>query len=235
MSKFFKKRLISFLLIFSIFTLSFIPISTQGASKKVYSQYVTDVTVTKKGNKATVEYKVRDNVPGIASVHIGIEDSTGYLKKAELVGRKGKHKKTFTINGACCRLYTQLSARDYRAPKDVIKTYYNISTGTTYHTVTWAEAINDTWAPILIGSGLSLVPVVGSTASLVLKIGSVGFTIFSGLSMKREQGQYIVTTTSLNKSKGNLTTTVKIYASKKCYKSKEKPKYSYSGTKHIGF
>ncbi|MCI8955566.1 MAG: hypothetical protein HFG29_01095 [Eubacterium sp.] len=235
MLKILKKKLLSLLLIFSIFTVTLSPMPTQGASKKFYSQYVTDVTVTKKGNKVTVKYKVIGNPPGISTVHIGMEDSTGHFKKAELVGKKGKHSKTFTTSGTCCRLYTQLTARDYRAPKDVIKTYYNVSTGTTYHTVTWAEAANETWAPILIGSGLCLVPTIGPTASILLKVGGVSFTIFSGLSIKREQGQYIVTTTSLNKSKGNLTTTVKIYSSKKCYQSKEKPKYSYSGTKHIGF
>lgn len=68
-------------MILSIFTISLSPITTQGASKKIYSQYVTDVTLTKNGNKVTVKYRVINTPPGISTVHIGMEDSTGYLKK----------------------------------------------------------------------------------------------------------------------------------------------------------
>ena len=72
-------------------------------------------------------------------------------------------------------------------------------------------------------------------AQILLDVAGLSFGAISTFAYNPTKGDYIVTTTSLNKKKGILKTTIKIYKSKSDWKSKGKPIVTYSGSKFIGF
>lgn len=222
--------IISLVLVFSMLVgLSFINPERYLAAD-TYSAYVSNVLIAKSGNNVTVSYTA-GNVPNGATCYIGYEDWTGTIQKKQLIGTAGKHTVTWTITSEVFRVYTVLVARNY-TDKDIIKTFYNVKTGTSYYRITQQDVKNKN-VQAIAGNVIVGLSCIGlgfwhMSAGVIASSGSIVYGIGSIFSYSPSVGDLVETTRSYDKSTENLTIKVNIYRNGMLLKTSKT-------IKHIGF
>lgn len=219
-----------FCIAFGILVIISLAGTIQTKAAKTYSSYVTGISVRQSGRKVTVSYIAKE-VPRGATCYIGYETPGGYYSRKQQIGKKGKHTVSWNTVGGVSRIYTELIARNYKK-KDTVKKIYHVTTGTKYHQVTKKEELAGKIGSLAIGAGISVITMHPAFATHSVKVFLAGNTTNALLTFKYtpEYPQYIKMTTSFDKRKENLRTTVTVYTHKGGKKLKK-----WTGCKHIGF
>ena len=225
-----KRSIIALMLILAI-TVDTVVVNPEVVfAAKTYSLYVSGVSISKSGSTIKVSYTA-GKVPNGATCWIGYEDWTGTIRKQQLIGNKGKHTVTWKVSSSVFRIYTKLVTRNY-TDKNIIKTYHNVTSGTTSYKITQKD-VNNANFQASAGTVIISLASIGLgfwkvSAGVGASLGGMAYGVIDRYKYAPSKGDIVKTTRTYNNSTENLTITVKIYRNGTLIKKS-------SVTKHIGF
>lgn len=229
---FVKKKSISIILAVALLFYLTVPLFSLNsyAATGNLDKYISNVKVSQSGADISVKYTVKKSIPSGAHITITLKTPAG-TSSIDVGNNTGTRTKTYKMKYASVRVGLSFSARNYSEGK-TLNTYYYVKTGSSTHSVTKSE---ETANKIMITCVSTAITIAGTISAHTITFAVLGivYGTASTFGYNPQKGDYIVISTSFNKSTHKETISTKVYKSKTAYTNGKSPVYSNTYTRDL--